>query len=308
MNRRILSRIHPFLVVGAALVTACPARAEPMTTHQCVEANKNGQELLIAGHLTAARVQFHACSVNTCPAIIKNDCTTRLDALDAVQPAIIFQATDAGGHDIATVTVTIDGAALASRLDGTPLRVDPGEHTFVFTTPGVPPTTKTYVLAERDQARRERVTLGAPPPPVETPVPSPTAPVVPTPLEPVSATEHRGMSTMRVAGIVVGGVGLLGLGFGAIFGVSAGSAATSAQNDCPSAVNCPNHPQALSERSAFYTDRAVEVASLIGGGALLVGGLTLVVAGRSNSLAKIGLSASPMVSLGVSGILLQGRF
>ena len=41
-----------------------------------------------------------------------------------------------GGGDIFAVRVSMDGAALVSRLDGSALAVDPGQHTFAFAADG----------------------------------------------------------------------------------------------------------------------------------------------------------------------------
>ncbi len=91
------------------------------------------------------------------------------------------------------------------------------------------------------------------------------------------------MSTLRVLGIATGSLGVIGLGLGTAFAVLAGSASSSQQNDCPSASNCPNHAQALSDHSAYQTDTAVEVTGFVAGGAMLVTGVVMFVTGRTPS-------------------------
>jgi hypothetical protein len=131
-----------------------------MTKDECIEANAKGQDLRHDGKLSAAREQLRACATSSCPALVRYDCTRRLDELDQIQPTIVFVAKDASGRDVTGVTVTVDGRPLTDKLDGTELPVDPGEHVFTFTAPAQPPVSKTLVLAVGEKDRREVVVVG----------------------------------------------------------------------------------------------------------------------------------------------------
>jgi hypothetical protein len=125
-----------------------------------MEANARAQELRRDGHLSAAREQLLLCADASCPALVRADCAERLDDLDKAQPTIVFVAKTAGGRDVTAVKVTMDGKPLTDKLDGTELRVDPGQHVFTFAVEGQPPTTMTFVLAAGEKARRERIVVG----------------------------------------------------------------------------------------------------------------------------------------------------
>ena len=53
----------------------------------------------------------------------------------------------------------MDGQPIAERLEGTPLFIDPGAHTFSFETPGQPRAEKYFVIreGEKDSARANRL-------------------------------------------------------------------------------------------------------------------------------------------------------
>ena len=119
------------------------------------------------------------------------------------------------------------------------------------------------------------------------------------------------MSTVRVLGLVSGGAGIVGLGVGVVFGALAASASSQQQSDCASPTSCPNHAQALSERSTFTTDIPVEVAGFVAGGVLLGAGVAMFVAGGKKPDSQgtgTGFVILPAISPGGAGLVLQGEF
>jgi hypothetical protein len=121
------------------------------------------------------------------------------------------------------------------------------------------------------------------------------------------------MSTVRVLGLVSGGVGVAGLVVGGIFGAMAGSASSDQQSACPSATNCPNHAQAQSDHSTFQTDSAIEVAGFVAGGVFLAAGVTMFFAGATSTEsggapAKASFLVSPQIMPGGAGMVLRGGF
>jgi hypothetical protein len=308
-------RVRAFLLGFAATAVALPALAD-LSKDQCIDANAKGQDLLHDGKWTAARAQFHACAASSCPKMLRADCTKRLDELDSEQPAIVFEAKDGAGNDLSVVSVTMDGATIANKLDGTSFRLDPGEHVFVFTAAGLPSVTKRLVLAERDQSRREVVVLGSAPVPAASVAAAPGA-AAPLPSRgdaqlgggASESARSGGMSTLRVVGIAGGAVGLVGLGIGGIFGAMAGSASSSQQSNCPSPTDCPNRVQAVADHSTYQTDSTIEAAAFIGGGALLVAGIVMFIAGgNKEEPTRTAISISPTLSPGVTGLTLRGGF
>ena len=161
--------VASFAALALPLVSGS-ARAD-ITKAQCIEANTKGQDLRRDGNLAAARDVFRTCAVASCPALLRDDCTRRIDEIERVQPTIVFDAKDASGRDVSVVKVTIDGKPLADRLAGTPLQIDPGEHVFAFQVPGQAPVTQTFIIKENERDRRERVVLGGPAPGSSVPSP-----------------------------------------------------------------------------------------------------------------------------------------
>src|SRR5580658_2892107 len=104
-KRRHARRRTAFLTIALIVFFAFPARAT-MTKDQCVDANTEGQNLRLDGRFVLARERFGACSIPSCPVMIREDCTRRLRELDGAQPTIVF---DVVGAVPSSVQVTVDG-------------------------------------------------------------------------------------------------------------------------------------------------------------------------------------------------------
>jgi hypothetical protein len=242
-------------VVGAtfALLTcgALDASAE-LTKAECVKANADAQTLRIKGLLGGARDRLMLCADQACPAMVRDDCTQRLDELERVQPTIVFEVKDASGSDVLSVKVEVDGQPLADKVSGTALKVDPGEHAFTFRTEGRTPLMRTFVIHEGEKDRRERIEFSA----ARSEVPSSST----------SPVGHE-LGTRKVLALTAGGVGVAAIVAGSVFGVLSTSAA--------SPTSCLNHAQALSDHSTAATDGAVSTVAFVVAGALIVTGVVL---------------------------------
>jgi hypothetical protein len=218
--------------------------------------------------------------------------------------------------------VTVDGKPLADKLDGTALSVDIGEHVFTFEVAGQPPITRTLVLTEGEKGRRERIAIAAatpstpapvpPPAPSPAPVPEGSAPAGVAPL--LSATETPptggGMGTQKVLGLVAGGVGVVGIGVGSVFGLLTLSQKSQQQSDCGGPCSAASHAQALNDHATGMTDGTISTVGFIAGGALLVGGAVLFfAAGRSpEQSAATGMVIAPSAGPRGGGLSLRGEF
>jgi len=198
------SQVAAGAVVGAVLsLVAVTARAD-LTKAQCIDANTKGQDLRRDGKLSAARKELLRCADPSCPGVVRDDCTRRLDDVDKVQPTIVFVVKDASGKDVSAVKVTVDGQPLVDTLDGTELPVDPGRHVFTFTVAGLAPVSATLVLAAGDKDRRERIAVGGGPA-VTAPIGAPAAPApAPPPERSHLSVVSDPESTVSVDGTVVG--------------------------------------------------------------------------------------------------------
>jgi hypothetical protein len=145
---------------AAATSTASGARADDK--QQCLTASDQGQSLRDEGKYRRAREAFTTCSRPVCPPIVQHDCVKWLADLEATSPSVVVNAKDDTGNDLTAVKVTVDGAPLASTLDGRPVLVDPGEHAFRYETDGFPPVEDRVVIHSGEKSRVLTVQFGTP--------------------------------------------------------------------------------------------------------------------------------------------------
>jgi hypothetical protein len=285
-------RWRGILAVAAVLLSAATAAgAEPVTKSQCVDADTRAQSLRREKKLGAAREQLRICSDPACPKMVRDDCAQRTNDLNAAEPTIVFVAKDGSGADLLAVHVTMGGHLFAEKLDGSALPVDPGEHDFTFDSAGQPSVTRHLVLHEGERGRRETIVIGKAPPSTPPPV----------------AESHPGRG-QRVAGVVVGALGVVGVGVGAVFGAMASSDFSHQKSDCP-AAGCPNHAQAVTDHDGATSAANGSTIGFISGGVLVAGGIALFVTAPKGTLTTgSALQLAPTVGAGGAGMLLRGTF
>lgn len=300
---RQLQRVAAIAVLAS--FASVPALAD-VTKEQCVDANTKAQDLRRVGKLSAARELLRTCANSACPAMVRDDCTKRLDELEKAQPSIIFRLKDSSGRDVSVVRVMVDGRPLTEKLDGTALPVDPGEHVFTFTVPDQPPVTQTFVIASGEKERREPVVVGS--------APASTAPAQPTPLAapataspaqaiPESPRETGGASSpWRTLGWVLGGAGVIGLGVGTVFGIIAIGDKNGAH--CGSDNLCDPGTSSGIKSAALVSD-----VGWVAGGVLLAGGAALVlfVPGESHE-SRARVRVAPVVTASGGEIVMGGTW
>ncbi|MEZ4442389.1 MAG: hypothetical protein R3B72_25065 [Polyangiaceae bacterium] len=161
------------------------------------------------------------------------------------------------------LTVTRDGELVGEASWGVAVPVDPGPHRFVAEAPG-------HERWEEDVALTgEGETVEVVVPPLRA---RETAPADPKP----SDEGASGSSTWLVAGIVTGGVGVVGLGVGTAFAVIA------KRRDDASLERClPDDPSRCTPEGVALRDDArqaqtIGIVGLAAGGALAAAGLTMI--------------------------------
>jgi hypothetical protein len=292
MSRHLLSTSLALLVS----IPPCLAQAADTTKQECVDANDAAQDLRQSGKLRQAREKLAICGSASCPSVVRDDCTQRLAELDSAMPQIVFSARDASGNDLVDVKVTIDGAPLVDRLDGSSVKVDPGPHVFVFTWERHPAVTKRLVLAEHDHARREVVVFGSAAT-VESASPG-AAPAA-------AGSSGSGIDRKTIA-FAVGGVGVAGLVVGSIFGAVASSKWSAAKSDC--GAGCGPTAPAQGEKSTASSDATTSTVAFVVGGALAAGGVVLYLTAPSGSSPGTGMQLAPSIGAGSGGLLVRGSF
>jgi hypothetical protein len=301
-------RLRPLSFVlalaGASLALARPAGAAEPTMSECLKANESAIALRGERKLRGARDSAVVCAASSCPGQVRDACQNRLRALSAAIPTVVFLAHDSAGHDLVAVHVSMDGAALTDRLDGSAIEVDPGQHTFRFEAAGQPPVEKPIVIGEGEKDRRETVVLGEP-----GPVPPPPGPT-PERIGP-KATPGAGQ---RLAGIVIGATGLAGLALGGIAGGVALANWSKAKNYCSGmTVACTTNPNSpgVHDENAANTMATLSTVSFIAGGVLAAAGVVVALTApraTAESPKPSALEIVPTAGPGGAALTLLGTF
>ena len=277
--RSLAARVRfPSLAVAAVVgvLAGRTASADEPTKQECVVANESAQDLQGSGKLVEARAALLTCADRACPGAVRQDCSDRLLAVGQALPTVVLRPRDAGGRDVAGAAVAIDGVAQPAVLDGTPVAVDPGSHTFTVTLTGRQPASLRLSLREGDRVRRDVLLKVAPAGQVARPAPEgegrPGAVPAPAPAEAEkdAVTTRAAMHRIMWAAI---GAGAAGVTLGTLFGFVALGKKGSLDRMCQG-TSCP--PGAQGDIDAMHVDAvaanvsfAVGLLGLGAGGALL---------------------------------------
>jgi hypothetical protein len=311
-------------LVVALLVAGSSARAQEPTKQECVAANESAQDLQRASKLVEAREQLHVCAAKACPRAVRMDCADRLDAIEKALPTVVLAPKDPGGADLGSAAIAIDGAALPEALDGTPIPVDPGTHTFTVTLAGRAPVSLRFALKQGDAVRREVVLKALRPAAAGAPEPAAAedGSASPAALAPASAAaldDSDGRArTLRLAGWSAIGVGAAGVALGSIFGIMGFTQRAPLSKGCDPSGLCtattPPEGQAFQSHidGVHFDAVASTISFAVGGVGLGTGAALLVLASQKHAsdarppraTASIGASirARPWVGPGDVGV------
>jgi len=219
-------------------------------------------------------------------------------ALAALEPRIPkLTLTRGAGAEVAKVV--LDDRELGPNSVGSPMSVNPGGHHVVASAPGRETVTIDVTLAEKET---KSVEIALPESTAESPGSvGPAKPSVSSSPDQDKPTPPPGTSPVKIAGFVVGGVGIAGLAVGGIFFGMKQSAISDLDAACgPDRKSCPADLASTRDHGETYS--TVSTAAFIGGAAALAVGVTLVIAAPRRKAAQVGVSASP------SGVVVGGRF
>ncbi|HEX8794617.1 MAG TPA: hypothetical protein VF765_26910 [Polyangiaceae bacterium] len=226
------------VLAGLAFASATSAAgvAQADEKQQCLSASDQGQSLRDEGKYRRAREAFATCARPVCPAIVQHDCVKWLADLEATSPSVVVNAKDDKGNDLTAVKVTVDGSPLASTLDGRPVLVDPGEHTFRYETDGFPPVEEHVVIHSGEKSRVLTVQFG-------TPAAQPAGGGTPTPTTGGATTEggeapKAGGGGIPTSAWVFGGIAVAAFATEAYFGITGLSDRSSLENGCGKTQSC----------------------------------------------------------------------
>jgi hypothetical protein len=285
----------------AGVLLAVPARAADPTKDQCIDANETAQGLRKNEKLREAEQRLLVCVSASCPGPVRDDCAQRLTELRAVIPTVVFSVKDDADQDLSDVRVTMDDQPLANKLDGTAIAIDPGQHHFVFESAGRQKEERALVIREGEKDRHERIVLVAAPAAGTAAVPAPVPEAAPPPGVESEPPAKDGKS-QRIAGVVVGGVGVAGVVVGSIFGIVSKSTYNHALTECPKAPgDCLQ--SGVDDGKSAHTQATVSTVAFIAGGVLIGGGALLYF-----TAPKAGVTVSPTVGLRSAGLGVNGSW
>lgn len=320
-------------VVATWLVAAfCsgPASADDGAPNkiQCIAADTDGQSLRLEGKLQAARKRLAVCASASCPAIVREDCVQRIDDITRALPTVLFHATNGNGHPVTDVRVIMDGTVLAERLDGLPLAIDPGDHVFTFQAVGREDAEMRISISEGDKERHGVVlralsgdvsggppAVMAPAPRIDRPLRSVSGPPVaampsaPGPMAPEPAASQEDVdpkSTRRNAAIAAGAVGILGVGFGTLFGIITISDWNAAQRAC--GASCSANSDGQRDEKSAWANGTASTISFVAGGAALTTAAILWFAVPDPMPPRVGMRVLPRVGPGQGEVVFESRF
>jgi hypothetical protein len=220
-----------------------------------------------------------------------------------------------------------DGVALNKVVFGVPVPIDGGEHTVEVVSAGKK-TWKTTVSVGRENDKKavsvSSLDDGAP---VPVPMPAPGGPAatvaVPTPVAPPTDTRgaapaaaappspdatptpnSRGLTSMQIGGLAVGGLGVVGIVVGSVFGlraISDNNKSGCGSNTCPDAAS-------LEVRNDARSAGNISTISFVAGGVLAATGVTLFVLGGQKQTEKPNISVMPAVAASQWELSLRGAF
>jgi hypothetical protein len=270
MNMR--TRTLPVLTLGVLLTTAAApgVRAEGSTAH-CAESYENAQLQRANGKYLAAAEQARACSQLECSSAISRECVKLYEAIQQETPKFVFSAKSPEGQELSEVHVQVDGQPLLDRLDGKPVALDPGTHTFRFEMPGAPPVETNHTARVGDQNRLIEVVLG-------------------TPKEkPGEAPKQQGPRTIPVASYILAGGSVLALGTFGYLRVKGAADYNGLNQTCSPRCN----PDDVDQIHMKYTLSYVA----LGVGAAALGGAAVFYFLQGNSeetpAAEVGITSAP---------------
>jgi hypothetical protein len=268
------------------------------------------------GQLVKARENYlaikRASLPSDAPPAFKEAQDTAEKELAALEPRLPYVTVNVQGAGGAAVRVTQDGVQIPAALVGVPRPVDPGEHKFQAFAKDMESEATPVTVKE---GGKETVAL--------TLVSKPGAGAAPggeagDPGAGASAdggvaasTSSGGMNGLKIAGFVTLGVGVVGLGAGTFFALSASGKRSDADDLCNlPGGQCPadKKDEIASLDKDADSASGLSAASFVVGGLAVAGGVTLLVlsSGKSSSARRTQPAVMPLV--GFKSVGLVGRF
>jgi hypothetical protein len=286
-------RLHPIfsLTLGLLLLSSSITGRALADARACIANNERGGALRARGELSAARAAYLHCAEDACPGVIRDECQSLVKSIDAAMPTVLLAAKGPRGDDVLGVRVFVDGREHPPGVDGRPLPVDPGEHTFRFESRDQVRELRA-IIREGEKHRALQVELAAREPP-QTRL-KPTG-------EPAPLSERpAGTRPVPPLAYVLAATGFVALGSFGYFALRGNAQQSDLQARC--APSCP--PEEARSMHGKYLAADVSLALA----ALSLGGATYVYVTRPPAFAASGVARSPAGLPDGAHLQLAGRF
>lgn len=217
--------------------------------------------------------------------------------LEKLEPRLPKLTVRIEGTPPSGLRVERDGLLMNSAILGTPIPVDPGEHTIRGSAPGHLPREEKISLAEGESKTLTLQPLEA----EKTPEPAPSIP------EPISPPPPPPPSNRKLFGYIAGGAGVISIGFGAYFGLQTLNKKEESDRQCPTSSTCSARG-VQANKDAYTFANISNIGVGIGLLGLGVGTYLLLTANPSSSSTATSYSISPLLGKENQGALIQGHF
>jgi hypothetical protein len=176
-----------------------------------------------------------------------------------------------------------DGTLVGEAEWGAAIPADAGTHTIDATAPGRKPWSETVLVTDGATTARvsvpdlERIPV-EPRAPTAAPVPESVPPEpIATPSEP-----HRHGNGLKIAAIVVGGLGVAGVGVGSAFGLISLVDHNDASKICPAPGPCSGPDGVAAWHKAYDAGNVANIAFIAGGAGLAAGTVLWILSAKSS--------------------------
>jgi hypothetical protein len=256
-----------------------PPAPPPPEADVCTTSYEGAQELMRPNRseskLLLARESLRTCLRSNCKSWIVADCSKWLSEVETRIPSVVFSAKNTTGRDLSDVSVTAaTGETIAQSLDGHSIEMEPGPHDFVFLRADGTRVEKHALVREGEKAQNVSAIFEAAP--AET-SPSPSNPSV------LGPKTEKTTPTLRYVGYGLAGAGVVGLGLGAVFGLTA----IAKKND----ANCDGGFCDPEPRADALDAARVSTVAFVAGAVLGAAGIALILVSPSSSSTSAHLDA-----------------
>jgi hypothetical protein len=288
------------LIIAFALAGFASNAYAQLSKEACLDAHSRGQDAREQGKISLARKLFLTCAQNGCPTAVQGDCARFADDLTGMQPTVVFVARDGNGNDLPATTVYVDGALVATTLDGKSFDIDPGNHVVKFSNGGKDEVV-TVVIGSGEKGRTVQARFGSPTPTA----PTTTATTADTkPAKPAAPKTTHPKAAMPIA---IGGAVMVAAGAGLfIWG----------RSQVPDQCDISTHQCAAPPGDPVFKEASdaagnANIGLMLGGvgAAAVVGGIVWYFAGsKTEKEASTQQAIAPYVNSNGGGIAVMGRF